>query len=494
MNIYSVRFTLACYVYVYIGICIFLLGWVKTVFAVPALVLIALALWEHRKKLQAEDGASSVILIHPVILILVGVFCVLFCVLCGQGAFLQQPSDWDKHNRVLNDLVFNQWPVCYHNDSGEAMLTYYIAQYLLPALCGKITSSFRVAEIALLLCNAAGLFCVVLLLFRAVKAATPKKQIITILVFVFFGTCLFLAKALYGATGVGAADISAARHWISNSIQLQYRSLYVNLRWAFPQAIVPWIATLLFAENYKDVSRYCLIGAPLLLHATFPLLGLAALMFGVVLFRAFTEKNLKALAKEIFCLQNMSIAVSFFIPLCYILGNVLQKKAEEVGFAYIKYEAKTVLYFCFIAAFLAYSVIIYKQHQTKLLFYLVNLSLLIFPFFRMGVYNDFSMGASIPAILLLMVFVIQALFQYGSHVKRDSKRLMVLLLLLVIGSIYPMEEMVEVIKTPVSFQGAQHGTLGDWAHRDGSIGAAEAYNYFTYDYETSLFYRFFGKR
>ena len=267
MNIYSVRFTLACYVYVYIGICIFLLGWVKTVFAVPALVLIALALWEHRKKLQAEDSASSVILIHPVMLILVGVFCVFFCVLCGQGAFLQQPSDWDKHNRVLNDLVFNQWPVCYHNDSGEAMLTYYIAQYLLPALCGKITSSFRVAEIALLLCNAAGLFCVVLLLFRAVKAATPKKQIITILVFVFFGTCLFLAKALYGATGVGAADISAARHWISNSIQLQYRSLYVNLRWAFPQAIVPWIATLLFAENYKDVSRYCLIGAPLLLHA-----------------------------------------------------------------------------------------------------------------------------------------------------------------------------------------------------------------------------------
>ena len=71
---------------------------------------------------------------------------------------------------------------------------------------------------------------------------------------------------------------------------------------------------------------------------------------------------------------------------------------------------------------------------------------------------------------------------------------MVLLLLLVIGSIYPMEEMVEVIKTPVSFQGAQHGTLGDWAHRDGSIGAAEAYNYFTYDYETSLFYRFFGNR
>lgn len=67
------------------------------------------------------------------------------------------------------------------------------------------------------------------------------------------------------------------------------------------------------------------------------------------------------------------------------------------------------------------------------------------------------------------------------------------MLLLATGGIYPIEEMDETIRIPISFEGAQHGTLADWAHRDSSIGAAEAYNYFMYDYETSLFYRFFGK-
>lgn len=493
MDIRSARFTITCYLYIYAGIAVFFLGWVKMVYSVPVLILLGLCLWRHWKSLRVQSGGNAFIVCLPM-LAAVGVFCVLFCLVAGQGAFFVQAGDWEKHNCVLNDLVTSHWPVCYHNDDSEAMLTYYIGQYLIPALCGKIFASFRAAEIALFICDAIGIFGVVLLLFRVTGADTVKKQAASLFVLAFFGTCLFLGKALYGASGIGSADISMAREWISDSIQLQYRTLYTDLRWVFPQAVVPWLATLLFLEEHRNVGLYCLIGAPLLLYATFPFVGIAILMFGVVAYRLFTEEDKRAVVKEVFSPSNVAVAVSFLIPLVYLMGNLLGEKVPEAGFSHIDYGKNTVVYFCFVAAFLLYSAVIFEKYKKDLLFYLVNISLLIFPFFRMGVFNDLTMSASIPAVFLLMVFVLKALFFYGSRAAERPVPLLLLTLLLAVGAIYPVEEMAEVAKEPVSFGGAVPGSLGAWARRDGTVGAAEAYNYFTYGYKESLFYRFFSRR
>ncbi len=493
VDIHGARFTFSCYVYIYLGVAVFFLGWVKAIFSVPALVLLGFCLWKHWKELREEESGRPLI-VRPWVLAAAAVFSVLFCLVAGQGGFFVQAGDWEKHNHVLNDLVTSHWPVCYHNDDGEAMLTYYIAQYLVPALCGKAAGSFRVAEIALLIYDAIGIFGVLLLLFRVVRADTVKKQAVSAFVFVFFGTCLFLGKALYGATGIGSTDISGAREWISNAVRLQYRALYTNLRWAFPQAVVPWLATLLFFEDYRDVRLYCLIGAPLLLYATFPFLGLAVLMAGVVVYRLFAEKDRAALFKEVFSPQNVAVAVGFLIPVVYLMGNLTGEKVPEVGFSHIDYGTLPAVYFCFVAAFMVYSVVIFKRFQDDLLFYLVNISLLLFPFFRMGIYNDLAMSGSIPAVFLLMVFVLQALFAYSRCMARSPKRMIVLVLLLAVGAVYPMEEMAGVLKEPISLKGAQAGSLRAWARRDGTVGAAEAYNYFTYDHEESLFYRFFSRR
>ncbi len=495
VDIYSNRFTFACYIYIYLGIAVFFLGWVRAIFAIPALLLLGSCLWRHWGTLrEREERRRESLVIHWGTLAAAGVFCIFLCLVAGQGAFFVQAGDWEKHNFVLNDLVVSRWPVCYHNDDSDAMLTYYIAQYLVPALFGKVFSSFRAAEVALLVCNVVGILGVLLLVFRVVRADTGKKRVVSALIFALFGTCLFLGKALYGATGIGSADISGAREWISNSYQLQYRTLFTCLRWAFPQAVVPWMATLLFLEEHKNVRVYALIAAPLVLYATFPLVGIAALMVGVVLSRAFTEKDLKALAKEVFSPSNVAVAVAFLIPVVYILGNLSGEKVPEVGFAHVDFGINATVYFCFVAAFLVYTVVIFEMYKKDLLFYLVNISLLILPFFRMGIFNDFTMSVSIPAVFLLMVFVLKALFAYSREAAKRPGRLAVLALLISLGAVYPAQEMAEVVKAPISFAGAMPGSLDDWARRDGSVGAAEAYNYFAYDHEEQLFYRYFSRR
>ena len=173
VDIYSNRFTFACYIYIYLGIAVFFLGWVRAIFAIPALLLLGFCLWQHWGTLREREESRRE---RPVIRI-------FLCLVAGQGAFFVQAGDWEKHNFVLNDLVMSRWPVCYHNDDSDAMLTYYVAQYLVPALFGKVFSSFRAAEVALLVCNVVGILGVLLLVFRVVRADTGKKRVWDVPVF-----------------------------------------------------------------------------------------------------------------------------------------------------------------------------------------------------------------------------------------------------------------------------------------------------------------------
>lgn len=54
------------------------------------------------------------------------------------GGLSPQSADWSKHNAVLRDLIEKEWPVLYHNEDESSLLTYYLGQYLVPALSGKV--------------------------------------------------------------------------------------------------------------------------------------------------------------------------------------------------------------------------------------------------------------------------------------------------------------------------------------------------------------------
>ena len=103
------------------------------------------------------------------------------------------------------------------------------------------------------------------------------------------------------------------------------------------------------------------------------------------------------------------------------------------------------------------------------------------------------MSVSIPAVFLLLAMALRSLFSYWKDGSGGRIYVIALVCLLAIGAIYPAEEMVEVCKEPVAWEGAGEAGLMEWATRDGSVGAAEAYNYFTYDYKDSVFWRFFSK-
>lgn len=495
LNIRKIK--LCIYIYIYIGMILFFLGWVKWVFSLPVVLIIAFVWLRYRKYFHVSmNTEQGILFVSKRMIIATIIFSIVLALLCGFGGFCFQAHDWVKHNFILNDLVNKPWPVYYQNDDSSAMLTYYIAQYLCPALCGKFLGGFRGAELVLLFYSVIGILAVIILLYHILGADNSQKQSIVLLCFLFLGTCLFFGKALYGLTVAGSEDAPDNWKWISEEIYLQYRSLFVNLRWAFPQAIVPWLSTLLFADDIKAVRNYGLITVPLLLYSPFTLVGLAFMMLMVIIYRIVTEKS-RTIVQEVFSIENIFSAVISVIPLVYLLGNVMGEKPDSIGFSIIGYQTNSALYFCFISSFFFYSVTIFRKCSEDILFYLVNISLLLIPFFKMGKWNDFSLNVSIPSILLLMVLVVKTLFVYMEQHNRYREQLVVLLLLLACGSLTTMEDLKAVISEPVSVFGMestyQDRSLNDWARRDGSISVDRAYNYFTYDYTDSLFYTVFAK-
>ena len=130
-------------IYIYLPIIIFFVTWTKPLVALICLEVLITCL------LRYEKNALSKVNIKPEQNVQVSIWMLLLAVAffiwigyyAGYGRFVNQVSDWNKHNAVLADLVNRPWPVYYSNGDEHSMLTYYIAGYIVPGLTGKIFDS-----------------------------------------------------------------------------------------------------------------------------------------------------------------------------------------------------------------------------------------------------------------------------------------------------------------------------------------------------------------
>ncbi len=239
--------------YIYTPIALFLFGWTKLWIACSCCIALAFSIRGMLKDFLSgnyagDDDAivmkTSAFAISTLFLLLVGYYA-------GWGRWVEQSSDWQKHNLILMDLTQGNWPVYYSTGDGHSMLSYYIAQYLLPALAGKCLHSVRLAEIANYVWAEIGLILVYLNLVRVTKARRTTAQFAAAFILVLFSPPVVLAKFVrwLADSGMDLAGVISGGPWFINEkagLQMQYSGNFVLLRWVFPQAIVPWLTMLLF--------------------------------------------------------------------------------------------------------------------------------------------------------------------------------------------------------------------------------------------------------
>ena len=140
---------------------------------------------------------------------------------------------------------------------------------------------------------------------------------------------------------------------------------------------------------------------------------------------------------------------------------------------------------------------IYKDQKRNILFYICVTLLAVIPIFKMGLYNDFVMCASIPGLFCILIWVLQTLNK-DDNTKEYGVRVGVILFCLIIGVWYQMIELRDNIDMFMKNEGTgiedYYTSLEQYADRDSNEQKDLIYNYFTYDLDGKLFYEVFARK
>lgn len=399
--------------------------------------------------------------------------CIWVCS-SGIGALVFQNSDHECRNFIFELLVNQKSPVIVSYDNVPYIMTYYIGFWLPSVFIAKIFgNSVQLGYYLQVIWATIGVF----LVFYYILSFFKNKNILPIIIFIFFSGLDFLGAKL---VGFPTNAISHLEWWYPD---YQFSSFTTQLYWVFNQAIPAWLVTLVILKEENNKNILCLYSLAFL-SATLPAIG----MFPIVLYclykNSLKNKNfelsldyLKSFFKSICSYQN--IICAFFIvliSLAYLTGNISGSQ-KALSYFDIFELLKFLLYFFLLEAGL-YMILIWKFNKKEPLFYIALISLLIYPFIKVGISNDFCMRATIPALIILFLLIIKTLFY--SDILKYKKIFVTLIVCLLIGAITPIHEMTRTIVC--TKLGMKKIRVND------SFGS----NFFAYA-DNNLFYKYLGK-
>lgn len=500
--------------YMYIPVIIFLVGYTKWYFALPTGVILIVCLivfirdndlyrygrdrsglYDPDAYMEAEDERGEDVSIRPAVLITAVAVIVGICLVTGIGGVFPQAGDWEKHNAVLRDLMQRPWPV-YYEAHDRSMLTYYLGQYLVPALAGRITGSFDVANAVMGAYCIYGLLLVYLLLIRLTKADNAKKQLTTVVVMMFFCGALCVVQMLLKLIYTDSMYSLGSYHWVLvDGIMLQYRSNLVMIRWVLPQIIVPWMAVMIYMEKIRRAEYYVLILLPSLLFGSFSFAALAVIAVLTVFPLLLNQKlTIRQILSPLNILPAATLGLILFF---YFVGNLEVDKPVSSSFRFEIYDLRHIavyLIFCFFM-FGIYAICVYEKNKKDPLFYVNVAILMILPWFRMGLCNDVVMSGSISSLFILMIMVLELLFDERNSTSLGIRKGVVIVMLM-LGMTYPICEIRDNIRYDSEGMNiaSAYSSMELFTERGNpEISEDLMYNYYTYDMEGKVFCEYIAR-
>lgn len=484
--------------YLYLAVVVFFTGWLKPFYAFTACVVMLIGIGFGIR--QWTRGEERKVFISKPVIVLSAVFVLFMCWQTGIGAFTGQAGDWHKHNAILHDLVEKAWPVIYQTEYGESMLSYYIGYYLLPAACGKLFHSFRMAEIVQYLVSAIGIYLLWLIVVNVCRAETARRQMICLGLIFLFGGMMVFGQAVCGNLYPENFPYGNMEWMNPETVKIQYSPNWSLLKWVSAQTIAPWVATAILLLKPDKVETYVMIGIPIILYSGFAMVGLGIMMFALCGYYVFGKKGKNL--KNIFSISNLLLAfVVGSILILYFIGNLMGEKPEYMAFHLLNYGQKKMFYFIFcFFMFGYYALLIFKENRRNGLYWITTAALCIYPLFSMGLQNDFTMRTSIPALFSLLILVLCFLFREEEG-QIEGRSLMVRKTLLaaglIAGMVYPVLNLREgVMKNKIGeiYRTDEYLTLEQYANpADAEIADDLKYNYYSYDLENDIFYQYLAK-
>lgn len=393
------------YIYLALPLFIFILSWLDYGFA----LLFALTFAGAFYIAYPREDDNGMVADGKGLLMIAGVAAV-WCFFAGIGYFYYQSFDYHFRNAVFRDLINYEWPVFYNR--ANTPLVYYMAFWLVPAGVAKFFSLFiadrytlfMIGNYVLFVYAVLGVWLVLAQLGKALGVQNKKQLMTAVLLFIFFSGMDIIGHSFFL---IVPQPFDYHLEWWATFIQ--YSSITTSMFWVFNQFIPVALMTLLI-YNERKISNFGFLIALALFFAPYPAAGIGVFMIAYTGWRFCHSPDKKDFIKhDIFSVQNLA-GVFWLLPLI-VLYFITNSEGMD-GWHYIFDFTTPQRFVLFIVLeFLLYVILLYPQYKRDVFFNVMFFSLLLIPFLRLDQQNNFCMRSSIPAIIILALFVIRFFFE-----------------------------------------------------------------------------------
>lgn len=481
--------------YILLPIVIFMCGWLKTVYAcLGSLAIIGLAIQLYRSLMTANKNRISLFTQETrsfwiSVLVVSGIWVYL----SGIGGYVFQNNDYWVRNPIFHDLSTYSWPVYYDLSTGSEIVrsicgdkvvafSYYFTWWLPVCLVAKIFNlSYGIRNLLLYLWAFLGILLIIYLICRKFQKCSWT---IPVIIIAFSGLDIIPFFINH--------NIFDTFPWVSHfewwATYFQYSSNTTQLFWVFNQSIPVWLTmAVLFQLN----DAKCIAG---ILSTVFAYSPWATL--GVIPYAFYYSVRGKKACKSAVNIFNILVPLTMLLVFgtFYFAGS---GSRGYIGFIFSYYadEKRRILcnYLLFVFfEFGAYCLVMGRDAFHYPCYRLTLLLLFFFPLFIVTDYN-FTMRASIPALFVLMLYVINYLIE---NEKNRKIKKYICMGLLAIGFLNPLAEINRTLARTMTQDDILQKDItsfGDIQSNDVAKINIIQKQFFIHDYQKKFFFRYLAK-
>lgn len=389
------------YLYLALPFFIFILSWLDYGYAALFSCVFLIAFY---KAYPQKENDLTICSGRCLILILLVAF--FWCFFAGIGYFYYQSFDYHFRNAVFRDLINYDWPVFY--DKADTPLVYYMAFWLVPAgitkffglLINNQQTLFMFGNVLLLVYAVIGVTLIFVHLIKALNVSNKKQILSVLLLFMLFSGLDIIGYSFFL---IVKQPFDYHLEWWATFIQ--YSSMTTGMFWVFNQFIPITLLTLL-VYNEQKISNFGFLMALSLFLSPYPTAGIGFFMLTYAGKQFFCSTNkFDFLKNDIFSIANI-IGVFWLLPIA-VLYFITNSEGMD-GLHYIfDYTTPQRLILFMVLEFLLYVFILFPQYCRNIFFSTMIVSLMLIPFLRLDMQNNFCMRSSIPALVILAIFTIR---------------------------------------------------------------------------------------
>ena len=456
----------ASYVYLILPFLIFAGGYLKIGYAIPVVLIVGFSMI----KAIREESICDFPIIHKKDLLkigLVGIVIFIWVILSGIGDVFYQNNDHQCRDAIFNVMVKLRWPaehgIIVVRGAAMRALVYYNGFWFPSALVGKLLS-LEAGYVFQIIWAWAGL----MLMYCLLCMYRKKIEIWPLIIVIFFSGLDIIRQNIYMDSPLFSTTyLDFAIH------NFNYLSHVAQLGGAY-NTTVPCFLTTMLVINQPRRSNIVLVWSTLILSATFPFVGIIPYVLYVIFKKeegkSFTDKiretcspqniaggGLIGIISFLYVISNAASAYhgpntyqagwippmllsasvqSFPLLLSQTIGALADVWNKVIG-----NRLGTYVIFIFFEVGI-YFALLFKKYKKSAVFWITVGTLLVCPWIEIGVFCDFCLKASMPALLILALLIIDQLGEWG---KRKILNV-ALVVCLCIGSVTGIHQLADAIK------------------------------------------------